>query len=72
MVILPIGIYRVNAIPIKIPTQIFTDLEKAILTFTGKKRIRRAKHILNNNGSSEGITISNLKLYYRAIVTKNT
>jgi hypothetical protein len=72
MAILLKVIYRFNAILIKIPTQFFIELKRAICKFIFNNKSRIVKTILNNKRNSGGITIPDLKLYYRTIVKKQT
>ena len=71
MAILLKAIYRFNALPIKIPTQFFTDFETTILNFVLKNRkSKMAKIILNNKGTTEGIHTPDFKFYFKAVPLK--
>ena len=74
MVILLSAIYRFSAIPVKLPTVFFTEVEQIVSQFLwGKKKNKNfwiAKAILGKKNGTGGINLPNFRLYYKATMIK--
>lgn len=71
MSLLPTAMYKFNAIPIKIPTAFFTELEQNNPKICMKpQKTPNSQCKLGKEKQTGNITIPDIKIYYKSVVIK--